>query len=54
MIEATSTCTPGPIVELIDTFLMKVPLAPDGLARFIRKESDTWKWVITEAKIPVD
>ena len=26
---------PGPMVELIDTFLMKVPLAPLGLARLI-------------------
>ena len=26
---------PGPIVELSDTFLMKVPLAPLGLARLI-------------------
>ena len=26
---------PGPMVELIDTFLMKVPLAPLGRARLI-------------------
>src|SRR6184192_2762269 len=32
---AGSSLTPGPMVELIDTFLMKVPLAPLGLARLI-------------------
>ncbi len=32
---AGSSLMPGPIVELIDTFLMKVPLAPVGLARLI-------------------
>lgn len=26
----------------------------EGLAQFVRKEADTWKRVITEAKIPVD
>ncbi len=28
--------------------------SPEALTQFIRKESVTWKWVITEAKIPVD
>src|SRR6266436_473928 len=32
---AGSSLTPGPMVELSDTFLMKVPLAPLGLARLI-------------------
>ena len=32
---AGSSFTPGPMVELIDTFLMKVPLAPLGFARLI-------------------
>jgi len=27
---------------------------PEGLAQFVRKEADTAKWIITEAKIPVD
>lgn len=30
-----SSLTPGPIVELIETLLMKVPLAPLGLARLM-------------------
>src|SRR5262249_34044961 len=32
---AGASLMPGPMVELIDTFLMKVPLAPDGLARLM-------------------
>lgn len=45
---------PDVIQRLADASFQVTYGSPEGLAQFIRKEADTGKWVITEAKIPVD
>ena len=45
----------GQLVQrLADASFQVTFSTPEGLTQFIRKEADTWKRVITEAKIPVD
>jgi tripartite-type tricarboxylate transporter receptor subunit TctC len=45
---------PDVVQRLADAGFQVTFSTPEGLARFIRKEADIWKRVITEAKIPVD
>jgi tripartite-type tricarboxylate transporter receptor subunit TctC len=45
---------PDVVQRLADASFQVTFSTPEGLTQFIRKESDTAKWVIAEAKIPVD
>jgi tripartite-type tricarboxylate transporter receptor subunit TctC len=45
---------PDVVHRLADASFHVTFSTPEGLTQFIRKESDTGKWVIREAKIPVD
>lgn len=45
---------PDVIQRLADAGFHVTFSSPEGLAQFVRKETDIWKRVITEAKIPVD
>lgn len=45
---------PEVVQRLADASFHVTFSSPEGLSQFIRKEADTWKRVITEAKIPVD
>lgn len=45
---------PEVIQRLADASFHVTFSSPEGLSQFIRKEADTWKRVISEAKIPVD
>ena len=45
---------PDVVQRLADASFQVTFSTPEGLTQFIRKEADTWKRVITEAKIPVD
>jgi len=45
---------PDVIQRLADVGFQVTFSTPEGLSKFIRKEAETWKRVITEAKIPLD
>jgi tripartite-type tricarboxylate transporter receptor subunit TctC len=45
---------PDVIKRLADVGFQVTFSTPEELTKFIRKEAETWKRVITEAKIPID